>query len=726
MNNEVGNQEVDSNPNPTLQNQQNTNQPEEQNVTPVQEQVQNPQQVVQPQQPVVMEQTTEPTMASSPTTVQPTSSIPTPEQVATNNVIQEQVAPPTGLDLGLKQGEYGVVADEPVMQPKKKFPIGILIIIIVLILGLGGGAVWYFMASSPKNIIKNVITNSFKEVNNAIDEYDKFQNKFEYKNQGLLLKGKIKVDSNAFETEEYKDLEINPKDYYFGLNAGMSPKDKTFLLGGSIEGNKNKINIDTYYENKKLYIISELFDNPLVIDLKDQMTEDQTQELNEVFDSADEMFNQIMEGLNKSTIKTEDVKYISNAIEKSFINSLDDKKMSKTNETIEVDGKSIKANKIVYELDKENLKRTLKSICDSLLNDEKFIKALSSMTAGEESEVKDFIKQYKSSVDEIELDKSIYLNIYTTGLTNKFAGIDIEKDNKKPISYYIDDKKSEITIKDEENIIVINITEDKTNTTIVGRLNSKEFIKFNINTKDKEAIDFTATITYEEIKSSIEVYLKNEISKSTIKTDFRFKVELNDTNVSLEGNAELIATDDKLNTENLNKAKDINSLTNSDIEKITENFEKATKDDEALTKIFNIFKAKMEEFQKQNQYYSGNGSKITCVDSSDAFTEKYVISYDDILKEISDVTIYAEIDTSKLSATEAASLSVSTLCTSLKASDPNMSTCTASSEGNILKATVKYENSYLTNLLKENLLTADLNGVNTLLTSNGQVCTLNQ
>ena len=130
----------------------------------------------------------------------------------TNTQDVSSYASPTQSE-GIMQNNYGVIPDDTPAKPKKKFPVALLIVIIVLVLGIGGGVVWYIMSSSPKAVFKNVISSTFKEINNAIDEYDKVSEQFDYKDQALLLKGKAEKLSRR--TKKFLSVRALRRQYFF-------------------------------------------------------------------------------------------------------------------------------------------------------------------------------------------------------------------------------------------------------------------------------------------------------------------------------------------------------------------------------------------------------------------------------------------------------------------------------------------------------------------------------
>ena len=642
----------------------------------------------------------------------------------TNTQDVSSYASPTQSE-GIMQNNYGVIPDDTPAKPKKKFPVALLIVIIVLVLGIGGGVVWYIMSSSPKAVFKNVISSTFKEINNAIDEYDKVSEQFDYKDQALLLKGKVKVSSSLFNEGDFKKLGINPEDYTFGVNVGLDPKNQKMLAGASIEGSKSTIAADAYYEDKKLYVISELLDNPIYIDLKDTDTSEIEASFEELEDALDELTKQ----LDELNISTEDVKYISTALEKAFIDSLDDKKMTKSSGTYEVNGKSVKATKISYEFDRENIKRTVKAICESLANDDKFIKILADMTNVDKSDIKDALSEIKDSANEVDIDKPIYINVYIKGLTNELVGIEFEQNDKKYLTYYENGKDGELTIKiDDENKVVVNITEEKETTTVVGKMNGKEYVKLEINTKDEDAIDFKATITYEDVKAKVGVYFKNKVSKSSIKVDFKLSGEYEGEDASIEGNLEINATD-KLTDANLSKAVDFTTLKEADYTKIMEKIEKAVKDDDALSNVLEILEEQVLENTKKSTINDNNnitltGSKISCKGTDGSLEEEFIINYDDDLDEITAVTVVASVDTSELSASEAAMTNSDTFCTMLQSMDTEIKACSVKTSGTILTASLTYEPSYIEDVLAEEDVELSKEAIKDYLTGLGNVCTI--
>ncbi|MDE5889214.1 MAG: hypothetical protein K2H20_04250, partial [Bacilli bacterium] len=155
------------------------------------------------------------------------------------------------------QSPSPIVQDAPITPDMTQAPvqkenfikkIGIVPIVVatVLVILLVGGIVFKTVTSSPKAVFKNTINNLYKGLNNGIDELEEFSEKFDLENKALILNGDIKLDLSDGLIE---DMDININDYSFGGELGIDINNEILQASAFIKGQKEKIDVKTYFED---------------------------------------------------------------------------------------------------------------------------------------------------------------------------------------------------------------------------------------------------------------------------------------------------------------------------------------------------------------------------------------------------------------------------------------------------------------------------------------------
>ena len=281
----------------------------------------------------------------------------------------------------------------------------------------------------------------------------------------------------------------------------------------------------------------------------------------------------------------EDVKVFVSEFSNILKTSLKDEWFSKTKEKIEVMGNNVNAYNNKLTLTSKSIYELENTIFDKMLQNDKLLDAMSSLTKKSKDEIKTNITDLKSKIKETNenVEISIYLNS-----SNELQKILIKSKTEE---------SEEITEFSMTDVGTFDILVDKEK---LGYLILKDDI-IEMNLKDEEvSITFTLKDYYISMKMDgygikLEMSLTAKDSKGNIKILIDSLDE--DMNMTLNIDFEEI-TDAKFNEFNVENAKNIEELTKEDTNKISENLSKNTTllkliEDLQTSSLSSIFKTEM-------------------------------------------------------------------------------------------------------------------------------------
>lgn len=305
-------------------------------------------------------------------------------------------------------------------KKKKKSLTGVIVIVAVLILGAGLYFAYKGFTENPTDIIKKVIENAYKDFSANLNEVDQKTSEIDILNEPVKMTGEI-----SYNTDTFKGLDKEKVTYDFGLDY----KKKMAVVGGSLlKDGSNLVDAKLYLKNDKMYMKSNtLFDN--TYDLGDQ-------KFDELFD-----FKDLEDVLNTNDIpNVDDIDYIVREFKNALIASLDSEKMTLEKGNLDIEGKSIKTNKITYKLDKEAMMNLSNSIVRKVLENDELVSKLARLCGEKEEDVEDALEasiiEDESEIDEFDGD----FVIYTTGITYKVVKIELVSGGEKITFTDYDDK----------------------------------------------------------------------------------------------------------------------------------------------------------------------------------------------------------------------------------------------------------------------------------------------
>lgn len=458
--------------------------------------------------------------------------------------------------------------------------------IVLIIAGISVKTV----SSSPKAVFKNAINKTYKEVNNYLKEYDDAKEKFSLDEKALDFTGDIKFETNM---KEFSSKDFNISDYKIGFDLGIDPKKENMQLGGSLNGSNASLDAKLYLSNEKIYLTSTVLKDPVDI----------TELASGIGINLSDLSTYYEQFSKSAKIDTADYKYVIKTFKNALIKTLDSKKMKKSSGKFEVNGKNISATKISYELDEDTIRETIKSICEELLENDEFISKVSKMFDIDKNDLKDGIKQLKSSAKDIDLKDSIFLNIYIKGLLNDIVGVSIEIDDDEYVSFYKDKNNIEFIVDNhvkEDSYysskikLIVTAVEENKETSVTVKYNGEKYATLTIREMKKEKIDLDYNISIpnkDTYKGTI--YVTCDEKKDTITGEYKFKVSKDDEYVNVSGTYTFAAKDslDSINSEKAIKVEDI------DFSELKDNINNKIKEDKTLSSLIDD---KIDDIEKSS------------------------------------------------------------------------------------------------------------------------------
>ena len=458
--------------------------------------------------------------------------------------------------------------------------------IVLIIAGISVKTV----SSSPKAVFKNAINKTYKEVNNYLKEYDDAKEKFSLDEKALDFTGDIKFETNM---KELSSKDFNISDYKIGFDLGIDPKKENMQLGGSLNGSNASLDAKLYLSNEKIYLTSTVLKDPVDI----------TELASGIGINLSDLSTYYEQFSKSAKIDTADYEYVIKTFKNALIKTLDSKKMKKSSGKFEVNGKNISATKISYELDEDTIRETIKSICEELLENDEFISKVSKMFDIDKNDLKDGIKQLKSSAKDIDLKDSIFLNIYIKGLLNDIVGVSIEIDDDEYVSFYKDKNNIEFIVDNhvkEDSYysskikLIVTAVEENKETSVTVKYNGEKYASLTIREMKKEKIDLDYNISIpnqDTYKGTI--YVTCDEKKDTITGEYKFKVSKDDEYVNVSGTYTFAAKDslDSVNSEKAIKVDDI------DFSELKDNINNKIKEDKTLSSLIDD---KIDDIEKSS------------------------------------------------------------------------------------------------------------------------------
>lgn len=338
--------------------------------------------------------------------------------VALSGTVENETASPSATTENYDVGENLGIDVNP--KKKKKGLAGVIAIIAVLVLGAGLYFVYKGFTENPTEIIKKVIENAYKDFSADLKEVDQKTSGIDILNEPVKMTGEI-----SYNTDTFKGLDKEKVAYDLGLDY----KKKMAVVGGALlKDGSNLVDGKIYLKNNKMYMKSDtLFNNTYALG---------EQKFDELFD-----FQDLEDTLKATDVPSvDDIDYIVREFKNALVASLDSKKMILEKGNLDIEGKSVKTNKITYKLDNEAMMNLSNSIIKKVLENDELVSKLADLTGEAEEDVEEALEaaiiEDESDIDDFDGD----FVLYTTGINYKVVKMELVSGNEKITLSSYDDK----------------------------------------------------------------------------------------------------------------------------------------------------------------------------------------------------------------------------------------------------------------------------------------------
>ncbi len=402
---------------------------------------------------------------------------------------------------------------------KIKFLICGFLVVISIAIGLFIG--YKKLNNDPMSIYRDSINGIYKKLNNALKESkNKNFTTLDLTKDPFIVDLKAKLDSNMPELKPFTGL-----DYH--LNVGMDLANKKMNMGLDINENNNSLlNLVLSVIDKNIYL--KLYDK--ILDLGEE----------DIFGNMNIETYFKVNG-NNAKFDYDNYIYILKEIKTIIIDSLDKNKFKMEETKITLNTKEYKVKKAIYNLDKENIERTIKFINSKILKNEKLLKTIAESIGLKEEELKEKLNE-EVNTNNIN---DIKINLYADKLNNTIAG-SVETENEEIIKFDCIDKETNFVIAKDNQKLTVTV-EKNNNIVITFAEEYRELFKITIEENNKNyKIPFTFNSEGNAINGILEL---NNISETKESSSIDFVFSLNTTIASekidfkIDGNYKISKTD---------------------------------------------------------------------------------------------------------------------------------------------------------------------------------------
>ena len=430
-----------------------------------------------------------------------------------------------------------------------------LIAILFIFLGI------YF---SYRNNTKTIIEETLNTMNNTI--YNLKSSK-----ENIIQDNNFTIKSNINSDVKLDEANEDIKDYKDFLN-NLSKIDTNIEIVQDNDNNKMLFSINSKKNNEDYINFKYLIKDSTGYYYNSNIT-------NKYINTGN---NNYFETINDNTTTKDNINYLEKHIITSLSNKLSESYSKTTQEEVDYNNGYINTTKVSIELNNKKINSLYKDVVKDLKSDEKALFILDNYFEGfKDKKIKN--KKY------LEKDESLTINIYTTGITNRFIKLEIiKKDNKeeKVINYEkIDNNLSYLYLISNNNIKykfeinkinetnynvnIFNSNNNNIGTILLNKTAKETIIDVSINDKGKRLdIDYKYNLIKktkgrfnEEIRLDIKYLNKNNnILTLSTKIDNKYSKEASIKEDTTESILEKTLTEEQVEKKNNyfeNKLKDI-------------------------------------------------------------------------------------------------------------------------------------------------------------------------
>ena len=442
---------------------------------------------------------------------------------------------------------------EPTVEPKKKKGKGgILVVILLLLVAIAAGifAFFKFFYFKPEKTFSKVLNVYQANV-------EKLLNRTVAPAKSIVTEeGSLSIDSSLIELQDLKKYGVN---YKLGFD----------LTKGNVYGN-----VDLSEETQKvLTAIAYITDNKVYMSSKELY--DKVLFLGSFEDEID---------LTKITenIKTENIVYIVNSVNKYLIKSLNNAKYSSNETSLSIGNSKVKVTDNVMIIDETNIGKIVKSFVTNIKNDSKLIDNLAELTNTDASEITSYLDQILAQDFTNIGSGKIRIDLYTKMFSDNIYGIKVSVNEDTIIDMKNDGKTMVLDVYNYLN--VKSVTTDNVTYNVTISMQGQELL--NVKVTKNSVSSYTFETTYNDFTIKVTVGYEENGDIVSKQLDFSMERDKEHFTIKYSGSTNYNAT--SLDTLNTSSAVDINSLDSAEKKKVYENLDKLVQKFPALGSIMNI------------------------------------------------------------------------------------------------------------------------------------------
>ncbi len=431
-----------------------------------------------------------------------------------------------------------------------KFVIPLLIIILLL----GGIFVFYhFFLMNEKTIVKKSFSSFFSLLTDRVNDLDKNHLDFDIEKESLSLDGNVSFQS------EYKSEEIDLsklKDYSIHYGGVINKSGNN--LSGRISLNKESnpiLAVDGYLNGKEFLLKSEqLISKILKTNVNTELKDFET----------------------SSSFNYDNVRILLEKTEKITIDTIDDKKITKSLVDKKINNKEEKVMKVTYVMD-ENV--YIEKLLKGYLEDDKVLTILAELSNQKNDDIKEVIQSYLNSKDNSNSSKKIILDFYLDKIFGTLKEFDISEEdsfngNSNVTKFIVvkDNKNYQYSLVDGD-VLILSGTYDVSigKLTMVQKDRGEEI---NVTLEKIKDNSYKVDVTYSQkdmffirVNATMDSKLSSTTQSSNVVLSLEYKTEQDDIKLNVISNSSL-SKGKEVTAIDANNVVDISELSDEDFMQI--------------------------------------------------------------------------------------------------------------------------------------------------------------
>ena len=457
----------------------------------------------------------------------------------------------------VSDSNLGIVNSDGESNKTNKKNLKFVIPLLIIILLLGGIFVFYhFFLMNEKTIVKKSFSSFFSLLTDRVNDLDKNHLDFDIEKESLSLDGNVSFQS------EYKSEEIDLsklKDYSIHYGGVINKSGNN--LSGRISLNKESnpiLAVDGYLNGKEFLLkseqlISKILKTNVNTELKDF-----------------EMGN---------SFNYDNVRILLEKTEKITIDTIDDKKITKSLVDKKINNNEEKVMKISYVMDEDVY---IEKLLKGYLEDDKVLTILAELSNQKNDDIKEVIQNYLNSKDNSNSSKKIILDFYLDKIFCTLKEFDISEEdsfngNSNVTKFIVvkDNKNFQYSLVNDD-VLVLSGTYDVSigKLTMVQKDRGEEI---NVTLEKIKDNSYKVDVTYSQkdmffirVNATMDNTLSSTTQSSNVVLSLEYKTEQDDIKLNVISNSSL-SKGKEVTAIDANNVVDISELSDEDFMQIYRN-----------------------------------------------------------------------------------------------------------------------------------------------------------